>query len=221
MYTTVGVGSSSRLILIPTFAIVVVILVRHRITKIRLLPTIVSVMFLWLFSTIPNLLVFSPKFWMFTAVTDDQCSPYATSALTVTHTFAYITVYGLCSLLITTVSTIYGIVHIKRNTISQDRSVLKNMIKFATFLLLGNTISFIGTSFVLLIGTFPLVGMRHKEQGEALVYVQGVTVMRSLIPPLILLFVFFKPMRMRICSLFCFVCYKIKDKITSTNLVIP
>ena len=212
IFTTLGAGSASRLILMPTFAIVVVILVRHGIAKIRLLPTIVSVVLQWLLSTLPNLVFFSPEIWVFTYVGGASCSLYATGAVSVVFTSAYITVYGLCSLLITTVSTIFGIVYIKRNTISQDSSILKNMVKFATFLLVGNIISFIGTSIPLLIGTFAPVENRGRELEVALIYVEGITLMCSLIPPPVLLLVFFKPIRMRFQRILCFVCYKIKDR---------
>ena len=213
VYTTLAVGSASRLILMPTFAIVVVTVVRHGITKIRLLPTIVSVMLLWLLSTLPNLAVFSPQIWLFRSI---HCFLYATGAASITYTFAYITVYGFCGVLITAVSTTLEIVYVKRNTTSQDRSVLKNMVKFATFLLLGNTISFIGISVILLIGAFAPTGMRSKEIDLALNYAGGITLMCSLIPLPILLLVFFKPIRIRFHSLLCLTCYKVKDKITSS-----
>jgi hypothetical protein len=218
IYTTLAVGCASRLLLMPTFAITVVILVRHGITKIRLLPTILVVGLLWLFTTLPNLVIFSPKIWVISFITGDQCSPHATGAITITYSFAYITVYGLCSLLITTVSTIFGVVYIKRNTISQNRSVLKNMIKFAVFLLLGNVISLVGTSIPLLIGTFAPIENRHTQMEEALNYIEGITLMCSLIPLPVLLLVFFKPIRMRFRRILCIACYKTKDKtISSTN----
>jgi hypothetical protein len=213
MYTTLAVGSSSRLILMPTFAIVVVTVVRHGIARIRILPTIGSVIFLWLLSTLPNLAVFSPQIWLFRS---SNCFLYATGAASIMYTFAYITVYGICGVLITAVSTTLEIVYVKRNTTSQDRSVLKNMVKFATFLLLGNTISFIGISVILLIGAFAPTGMRSKEMDLALNYAGGITLMCSLIPLPILLLVFFKPIRIRFHSLLCLTCYKVKDKITSS-----
>jgi hypothetical protein len=215
IYTTLAMGFSSRLILMPTFAIVVVILVRHGITKIRLWPTIVSVMSLWLLSILPNLAIFSPKVWVFT--TSDGCPLYATGTASIIYTFLFITVYGFCGMLITVVSTIYGVVYIKRHTISQDRSVMKNMLKFATFLLLGNTISFIGLSIALLIGTFSTIGKRPRETDEALNYVQGIALMCSLIPLPIMCLGFFKPIRVRFRSLLCFVCFKIKGKIISST----
>ena len=218
VYTTLAVGSASSLLLMPAFSIVVGILVCHGIAKIKRLPTIVSVVLLWLLSTLPNLAVFSPKVWVITFITGDQCSPRGTGAASITYTIVYITVYGCCSLLVTAVSAIFGIVYIKSNTISQDRSVLKNMVKFATFLLLGNTISLIGTSIPLLIGTFAPIGNRTKELDLAVNYIEGIILMCSLIPLPVLFLVFFKPIRMRFSSLLCFTCYKIKDKIIPSTI---
>ena len=214
VYTTLAVGCASRLILMSTFAIIVVILVRHGMAKIKLLPTIVSVVLLWLLSTLPNLAVFSPKVLVITLITADQCSPHVASAASTTYTFAYITVYGCCSLLITTVSTIFGIVYIKRNTISQDRSVLKNMVKFAMFLIFGNITSLTGTSIPLLIGTFAPMGNMTKELDLALIYIEGIILMCSLIPLPFMFLVFFKSIRVRFQGLLCFTCYKTKDTLT-------
>ena len=127
----------------------------------------------WLFSTLPNVVFFSPQVWVFTYISGNSCSLHATGAITIMYTVAYLTVYGLCSLLITTVSTINGIVYIKRNTIGQDRLVLKSMVKFAICLLFGNISSFIGTSIPLLLGTFAPIGNRTRELEEALIY--GIT----------------------------------------------
>ena len=217
IYITLAIGSASRLILMPTFANVVVLLVRHGTAKIKLLPIVMSVVLLWLLSTLPNLAVFSPQVWVFTFNASDACSLYATGVASIIYSFAYITVYGLCSLLITAVSAIFGIVYIKRHTISQDRSILKNMMKFAVFLLLGNTISFIGISIPLLISTFATAGRRSRENNAAIGYGQSITVLCSLIPLPFLLLIFFKPMRMRFLRILCFTCYKIKDKINSSR----
>ena len=220
IFTTLTVGSASRLILMPTFAIVVVILLHHGIAKIRLLPTIVSVVLLWFLSTLPNLAVFSPKVWVFTFITHISCSPPAppdADAAAIMYTIAYITVYGICSLLITAVSTIFGIMYIRRNTTSQDRSVMKKMIKLATFLILGNTISFIGITIPLLISTFEPMVKRTKELDLAVMYMEGIILTCSLIPLPVLLLVFFKPIRMRFRRILCFSCYKTISSPSTTS----
>jgi hypothetical protein len=223
IFTTLAVGSASRLILMPTFAIVVVILLYQGIAKIRLLPTIVSVVLLWFLSTLPNLVVFSPKIWDFTSITRNSCSSPAppaspdAGAAAIIYTIVFITVYGICSLLITAVSTIFGIVYIKRNTTSQDRSVMKKMIKLATFLLLGNTISFIGITIPLLIGTFAPLVKRTKELDSAVNLIAAIIHMCSLIPLPVLLLVFFKPIRMRFRRILCFSCYKTISSPSTTS----
>ena len=205
-YVTLGSGAAARLLFMATFSVTVYILVCRGANKLRFLPMSVAVGAIWAFATIPNLVVFFPEFLEITFHDGADCAAHGRGATTILYSVTYITAYGLCSFVPSIVFPILTLRFIKRNTITGNKQVLQGMVKFAVFLLIGNSLNLVGISTPLLFGTFAPSGEDYYTLEKAFNYAEGIFLMLSLIPTPIILLVFFKPLRRGLRSMFCFLC---------------
>ena len=117
-------------------------------------------------------------------------------------------VYGLLGFAVSVFSPIATVWYIRHNTISGDITLVKAMIKFAVFLVLGNIINFIGQTTPLLFAAFAPAGKDWYTLEKAFNYVEGVFILLSLVPTPVLILIYFKPVRKRIKHILCGVCMK-------------
>ena len=212
-YVTLTSGAAARLMYMATFAITVYVLVRHGPAKLHFRLLFPAGILLWFFAIIPNTALFSTDVLEVEFHDGSDCAPHGKNVTTPLYTFTYIVVYGLCSFTLGVIFPILAISHIRRNTISGDTKVLKRMIKFALFLLLGNSMNFIGTSFPILFATFAPSGEEYYTLEKAFNYAEGIFLMLSLIPTPIILLIFFQPVRYRLKRILCLPCVKVKKAV--------
>ena len=77
-------GSAGRLLYIATYAVTVYVLARYagtklRVAKLRLWHALLAVVVIWLFATVPNMVLFSPAF--FSNITTSNFACAASSAI--------------------------------------------------------------------------------------------------------------------------------------------
>ena len=97
---------------------------------------------------------------------------------------------------------------IRHNTISGDITLVKAMMKFAVFLVLGNVINFIGQTTPLLFAAFAPARKYRNSLEMALAYVAVILILLSLVPTPVLILIYFRPVRKRIKRILCNVCMK-------------
>ena len=214
-YFAVGSGAAGRLLFMTAYAVTVYILARYagtnlRVASFRFWPTLLAIVTVWMFGTIPNVVVFFPAFVEISFVGGGVCASHGTGAASVVYTFSYITVYGVCCFILSVVFPILTVQYIRKNSISENKQTLKRMTKFAVFLLVGNSINFIGVSLLILLATFAPLDKDYQTVllVTAFNYIEGICLLLSLIPTPIILLIFFKPIRQRFKMITCFICLK-------------
>ena len=201
IYIVIVSGGAARLLYMATFATTVYILVCHSTSKLKIIPTVVAMLILWIGATVPNLTIFSPTFFEITFHDDDDCAVHGVGPATYVYTFSYIVVYGLCSFAVSIAFPIYTVNYVKKNTITGDTKMTKSMIKFTTFLLIGNAMNFLGLSIPYLFATFTPSGEEYYTLEKAVNYTEGLCILVSLVPTPIFILTFFQPVRRRFKNL--------------------
>ena len=208
LYVTLTSGAAARLEYMATFTIIVYILVRHGPAKLHFRITFLVGLVLWVLAIIPNTALFSPDVLKITLIDGNDCAASSAKTSALIFSFTYILVYGLGSFTIAILLPIVMVCYIRKNTISGDTKLLKGMIKFAIFLLVGNSMNFIGISIPLLFATFAPSGEEYYTMAKSFNYAESIFIMLSLIPTPIIILIFFKPVRHRLKKIVCFHCVR-------------
>ena len=218
-YVAIHSGAAGRLVFMAAYAVTVYVLARYagtnlRVARFRFWPALTAFVAIWLFATIPNMVIFLPVFVEITFSAGGVCKPHGTGAASIVYSFSYIIVYGVCCFILSIVFPILTVQYMRKHTISENKQILKSMTKFAVFLLVGNSANSIGVSLEILLATFAPLGedSRTLLVLTAFNYIQGICLLLSLIPTPIILLVFFKPIRQRFKNITCFICLKIPKK---------
>ena len=224
-YVAIHSGAAGRLVFMAAYAVTVYVLARYagtnlRVVKVRFWPALIAFVAIWLFSTIPNMVIFFPVFVKITFSVGDVCTARGTGAVSIVHTFTYIIVYGVCCFILSVVFPILTVQYIRKNSISENKQTLKGMTKFSVFLLVGNSVNLVGVSLTILLATFAPLGEDYQTLLliTAFNYIEGICLLLSLIPTPIILLIFFKPIRLRFKKITCFICLKIPEKKVSIRL---
>ena len=149
-YVTLASGAAARLMYMATFAITVYVLVRYGPAKLHFRLSFLTGLILWFFAIILNTALFLTDVLEITFHDGSICAPHGKNVTTPLYAFTYIVVYGLSSFILSVIFSTLSVRHIRKNTISEDTQVLKGMIKFAIFLLVGNSMNLIGISIPIL-----------------------------------------------------------------------
>ena len=201
-------GGAARLMYMTTFAISVYVLVRCGARKMKIWVAIVAVIGVWLAVLLPNAAIFSPQVVLINFHDNDSCAAHGTGYKTFIYSFGYTTVYGLLGFAVSVFSPIATVWFIRHNTISGDVTLVKAMMKFALFLVLGNVINFLGQIIPLLIAAFTPAGKEWYSLEKALGYMAVLLIVLSLVPTPVLILIYFRPVRQRIKRILCGVCMK-------------
>ena len=214
LYITVTSGSAARLLYMAAFASTVYIVVHHGVQKLRFPLAVILSLVLWFFAVAPNFVLLSPAFIGIFFTNGDACTAFGAGAGTYIYAFLYLVIYGFASFAVSIPLALLSLCFVIKNTISGETTLLKGMIKFALFLLIGNTINVVGISIPQLIIAF----VPHDSSSEAsqqivnnLDMIEGVILLLSLIPTPIFILIFFRPIRQRFKKIMCFTCLKVWD----------
>ena len=137
-------GSAGGFLYMATYAVTVYVLARYagtklRVAKLRFWHALLAVVVIWLFATVPNMVLFSRAF--FSNISSDYvCEPRPP----IEYVISFIIVYGVCCFVIGIIVPIVTIRYIKKNSISENKDTLKRMTKFSIFLLIGNFFNVMG-----------------------------------------------------------------------------
>ena len=167
LFIIISSGSAARLLYMATFASVVYILVHHGASKLHFIPSLIASVVLWILAVAPHFVLLSPAFVGIFFNNGDDCAAYGVGAGSyIVYTFVYIFIYGFASFTVSVVLALLGLRFVVKNTISGDTTLQKGMIKFALFLLIGNTMNFVGISVPHLIIAFVPLDPSSEEFEE-------------------------------------------------------
>ena len=103
-----------------------------------------TVVCVWVTVLLPNAAMFSPNIVEINTHDNNTCAPHGTGYKTFIYTFGYTGVYGLLGFTVSVVCAIATVWFIRHNTTMGDITLVKAMMKFSVFLILGNIINFVG-----------------------------------------------------------------------------
>ena len=210
MYWVIASGGAARLMYMTTFAISTYVLVRFGARKMKIWVAIVAVVGVWLAVLLPNAAIFSSDVVLINFHDNNTCAAHGTGYKAFIYAFGYTGVYGLLGFAVSVFCPIVTVWFIRHNTISGDLSLVKAMLKFSVFLVLGNVINFVGQTTPLLFAAFAPAGKDWYTLEKAFGYVEGVFVLLSLVPTPVLILIYFKPVRKRIKHTLCCSCLRLK-----------
>ena len=209
--SVITIGGAARLLFMTTFATVLYIIVRHGKRKVKLLPTVVAVCFLWLFVILPNSILNHPEVLHVGFERHVACVVYSLGVFSYVYPIMYIAVYGTVTLTLSIIFPILSWLYIKRNTLSRDAALTMAMIKFTIFLCIVNMINLMGISVpILLSASFSIPDDEREFSKMARKYnaIASATLTLSLLPTPISILIFFQPIRRQFKRLVCFYCQK-------------
>ena len=219
LFTIIASGAAGRLLFMATYAVTVYVFARYasanqRVSRLRIWPTLLAVVVIWVFATAPNMVLLSSAVFeiTFTTSLDVVCVPHGMGATTVIYTVAYIIVYGVCCFFISIIFSILTVRYVKENTISENKQKLKHLTGFAVLLLIGNSFNIVGTSLPLIIAISTPVGRQNETIVIALIFLEEIFLGLSLLTTPIILLIVFKTIRERFKKITCFVCLKATAK---------
>ena len=213
----IATGGAARLMYMTTFAVSVYVLVRYSAKKMKIWVAVVAVVGVWVAVMLPNAAIFSPEVVLINFHDNDSCAAHGTGYKTFIYAFGYTGVYGLLGFTVSVLCPIATVWFIRHNTISGDVTLVKAMMKFAVFLVLGNVINFIGQSTPLLFAAFAPAGKDWYDLEKAFNYVEGLFILFSLVPTPVLILIYFRPVRQRMQRILCGACSMKKVQVSDKS----
>ena len=192
-------GGIARLLFMTAFAGIVFVVIRCQSLKtmkqfVIICATVAGLWFLAFLGTAP---LFSDQV-VYTFFTENvSCGPVPVGIFSYIYVCLYLVLFGVCTFSVTIVLLTLTVCYIHRRSIT-DSEMKKAMLKLGFFLLIGNAVNIIGQIVPALIATF-LVTPENAETSNygiadvTLIYFSYTMLNLSLIPPPILIVVYFKP----------------------------
>ena len=202
IFFLIAFGGVARLLSMATFAAMIFTTVRYYESTPRrnLVVFIILVVILWIFAFLGTTPLLSDEV-LYTSYGDNvSCSPIPAGVGSYVYVALYCFVFGICTFVVTIVLLTLTVCYIRHNSITDDE-MKKAMLKLGFFLLIGNFINFIGQTVPPLIAAFLVrledtiivVQSRGRPQ-PATIYFAYAMLNLSLVPPPVLIFVYFKPL---------------------------
>ena len=157
----------------------------------------------WLVVLLPNAAIFSPDVVLIEFHNNDTCAAHGTGYKTFIYAFGYTTVYGLLGFTVSLAGVVATVWFIRRNTRTSDITLVKVLMKFAVFLVLGNVINFVGQIAPFLFAAFAPAGQEWYDLEKAFNYVEGVFILLSLLPTPALILIYLRSVRHRTKCMLC------------------
>ena len=202
IFFLIAFGGVARLLSMATFAAMIFTTVRFYESTPRrnLVVFIIFVVILWICAFLGTTPLLSDEV-LYTSYGDNvSCSPIPAGVGSYVYVSLYCFVFGICTFVVTIVLLTLTVCYIRHNSITDDE-MKKAMLKLGFFLLIGNFINFIGQTVPPLIAAFlvrledtAIVVQSRGSPQSAAIYFAYTMLNLSLIPPPVLIFVYFKPL---------------------------
>ena len=207
---TTAIGGNGRSAFMAVFSVVVVVIVKGSNSAVKFKYLAISVVVVWIACVAVGVILVVPGV---IELIPSNCSTKKIMKVG-SQMWIFSTLYFLFFVIIpftlATVMPVYALCYIRSNLVSENAASLKRMLKFAVFLLFGNVLCFFGQSIT--VAGFLISKDVHVDDW-LLLALKGVYIgllALSLIPTPILIFVYFKPVRvqmrkcvLRVCGKWC------------------
>ena len=207
----IAFGGAARLVFMALFAITSYVIVRVGTKKTKALYLEITTIVIWVFLAAFTAIVFIPAVAEYVYDDGVSCRPDTNGAGT--YVFIGIEMIFFCFIPfgITIVMPILTMCHLKKSFITEDVKLKKVLLKFALFLIIGNTLAIIGLGVPVLIATFSSSDS-DPTVNTALLRTASIILHLSLFPTPILILIYFPSIRKKMGELlgmcFCIVCRK-------------
>ena len=206
----ISVGNTSRPLIMTVFAVVVCIIIMKSMRAVKFRFLIIGMLAMWLVCVAFNSTLFSSDVIQVFTMQSTGCVPRSGN-YSLVYTVPFVACFIFIPFALTVVILVATFRYIRSNTVSENAAHLRPMLKFATFLLLGNLLSAMGQA-TPVIAAYVEAGSAAPEVIQAIDESNGIIILLSIIPTPILVLVYFKPVQtlMKRCLLCVFriVCWK-------------
>ena len=194
-------GGACRLGFMALFSIVVFILVRYGDTRLRMPFLVLSIAVIWITVAAYSSVLFSPQVVLVNSLVGFKCSVHVQDSVGgYLFTAIYILVFGVVVYAITIGFPIRALFYIRKNNITGDKGSQKALVRFSLFLLIGNTISFIGHVVPIIASAAP--ESKNMQESEIIFgIVEGYFVYVSLLITPVLIVLYFRKIRSKVFSI--------------------
>ena len=201
---TTAIGGNGRSAFMAVFAVVVVIIIKSSNSAVKFKYLAISVVVVWIICAAVGVILVVPGVIEFVPLNCSANRIFQAGPQMWIFSASYLLFFVIIPFTLATVMPVYALHYIRSNLVSENAASLKPMLKFALFLLFGNVLTLFGHS-IATAGSLISNGV-HVSDGWLLLALNGVymgLLALSLIPTPILIFVYFKPVRvqMRKCVL--------------------
>ena len=194
-------GGACRFSFMAVFTVVVFLFVRYGHNGVVLRYVVLTVCMIWVINISLNAVVWSPQVITITIAKNVTCSPTLSDEGGLPFLIMYVFLYGILSYAVTIVTPILSCLYIRHRSISGDLKSQKALVRFTLFLVIGNTISFIGQIVPVVITEALPEGDGAEEAllEDIVLTAEGWLVFFSLFPTSLLILLYFQPLRQKIC----------------------
>ena len=136
-------GGAAKLMYMTTFSISVYVLIRYGTRKMKIWVAVVFFVGMWVGVLLSNAAIFSSDVLVISFHDYNACAPHGTGYKAFIYAIGYTSIYGLLGFTISVLSIITTVWFIRHNTISSDVALVKAMLKFAAFLIVRMSLTFL------------------------------------------------------------------------------
>ena len=203
----VSVGGTSRPLIMAVYAVVVCIIIMKSISAVKFKFLTLSMITMWLVCVAFSLTLFFPDVMKVCTTEFGQCFP-CPGDYGLVYTVPFFLCFVLIPFTLNVVILITAFWYVRVNTVSENATSLRPMLKFCAFLLLGNLLSAMGQA-------TPVIAAYVRTDSaspEATNRASGIIILLSIIPTPILVLVYFRPVRALMKQCLLCVCKNVRKK---------
>ena len=202
-FAVTSIGGNGRSAFMAVFAVVVVMIIKGSNSAVRFRYLVISALVVWIACVAVGLLLVVPG-----VLKVDPIDCRLTGPQVWIFAVLYFLLFVILPFILAALMPIYAFCYIRSNNVLEDTAGLKQMLKFAIFLLVGNMLCFVGHCIAATGALIAKYNYIDNEVALVLLYIYNVLLALSLVPTPILILVYFKPVRLQIRKLVFRVCNK-------------
>ena len=205
----ISVGGTSRPLIMGVYAVVVCIIIMKSIGAVKFKFLSICTLAVWLVCVAFSSILLFPGVLKVSTLQDRGCIPRA-GPYGLVYTILFFACFLLIPFTLTVVILITVFCYVRSKSVSEHAASLRPLLKFSTFLLLGNLLSAIGQSTPVIAGY--VLDPPTPKLEWAINRANGIIIFLSIVPTPILILVYFKPVRDLLKMCFLRACRNVRGK---------
>ena len=205
----ISVGGTSRPLIMGVYAVVVCIIIMKSLSAVKFKFLSICILAVWLVCVVFSSTLLFPGVLEVSTLQDTGCVPRSGPYVLI-YTVPFFACFLLIPFTLTVVILIIAFCYARTNIVSERAASLRPLLKFSTFLLLGNFLSAIGQSTPVIAAH--ILDSPTPKLEWALNHANGIIILLSFVPTPILILVYFKPVRDLLKMCFLRACRNVRGK---------